>query len=737
MWRRLRFVIPGLLLLATLGVRVVDPWLLAELRAEVFDVFQHLKPRTYRPSPVRIIDLDNESLKRFGQWPWPRTEIANLIKSLNAMGAAAIAFDMVFAEPDRTSPAQVSRLLGDSPELAGIRGALTALPDHDQQLAQAIKAARVVTGFALTVDANGARPRVKRGFATAGDDPRQFLAAYRGAVTNLAQIEEAALGNGTYTVKAERGGVIRRLPLVLRLDNVLYPSLAAEALRVAQGASAYVIKSSGAHGIESFGQHTGISTIRVGAIPPIPTDPIGSVWLYDSGPVPDRVIPAWRILEGQIKPDAIRGMIVFIGSSAAGIQDVRASPLQPAVAGVQLHAQLLEQIIHHDYLRRSDLADGLELTFLLVVSGLLIILVRLVGAILCAILGGVMAAAVIGFSWYAFSASGLLFDPIYPSLASLLVYLSASFLGYLYAESERRQVRHAFSHYVSPVMVERLAADPSRLKLGGEMRDVSLLFCDVRNFTHISERLGAEELVRLLNEFLTPMTDIILRHEGTIDKYIGDCIMAFWNAPLDDPRHASHMCAAALAMQERLQVFNAEAAGGPLATRGILPLRMGIGLNAGTCCVGNVGSAQRFDYSVLGDAVNVASRLEGLTKSYGVGIIAGDAVRQRAADFAMLEIDVMRVRGKAEPTRIHALLGDPKLAQSPAFRDLAAAHERLLEAYRAADRHAAERLLADCRRLDSSGRLATVYDVYEQRIAASGTSAPSQAWADAPAEVAQ
>jgi adenylate cyclase len=734
MWRRLRFVIPGLLLLATLGIRVVDPWLLAELRAEVFDVFQHLKPRTYKPSPVRIIDLDNESLRRFGQWPWPRTEIANLVKRLNAMGAAAIAFDMVFAEPDRTSPAQVSRLLGDSPELAGIKGALAALPDHDQQLAQAIKAARVVTGFALTVDENEARPRVKRGFATAGDDPRQFLASYRGAVTNLTQIEEAALGNGTYTVKAERGGVIRRLPLVLRLDNVLYPSLAAEALRVAQGAAAYVIKSSGAHGIESFGQHTGISTIRVGAVP-IPTDPAGAVWLYDSGPVPDRVIPAWRILEGQIKPDAIRGMILFIGSSAAGIQDVRASPLQPAVAGFQLHAQLLEQILHHDYLRRSDLADGLELTFLLVVSGILIIVVRHVGAIRCAILGGLMVAAVIGFSWYAFSARGLLFDPIYPSLASLLVYLSASFFGYLYAEVERRRVRNAFSHYVSPVMVERLAADPSRLKLGGEMREVSILFCDIRNFTHISERLGAEELVRLLNEFLTPMTDIILRHEGTIDKYIGDCIMAFWNAPLDDPRHASHMCAAALAMRERLQAFNAEAAGGPLAAREVLPLRMGIGLNAGTCCVGNVGSAQRFDYSVLGDAVNVASRLEGLTKSYGVGIIAGDAIRQQATDFAMLEIDVMRVKGRAEPTRIHALLGDRELAQSPAFRDLAAAHERLLEAYRAADRYEAERRLADCRRLDPGGRLAKLYDVYEQRIAALETHAPARD--DAPARVAQ
>src|SRR5262249_44645282 len=274
-------------------------------------------------------DLDNESLKRFGQWPWPRTQIAELINRLNAMGAAAIAFDMVFAEPDRTSPAQVSGLLGDSPEVAGIKSALSELPDHDQQLARAIKAARVVIGFALTPDANETRPRIKRGFATAGDDPRQFLAAYRGAVANLTEIEEAAQGNGTYTVRAERGGVIRRLPLVLRLDNVLYPSLAAEALRVAQGASAYVIKSSGAHGIESFGQHTGISTIRVGAIP-IPTDPAGAVWLYDSGAVPGRVIPAWRILQGQIKPDALRGMIVLIGSSASGIQDVRASPLQSA-----------------------------------------------------------------------------------------------------------------------------------------------------------------------------------------------------------------------------------------------------------------------------------------------------------------------------------------------------------------------------------------------------------------------
>jgi adenylate cyclase len=716
-----------LLLIALIGTRVIDPPFLANLRAQVFDHFQQIKPRAYQASPVRVIDIDDETLKRYGQWPWPRTLVATLIVKLHNLGAASIAFDFVFAEPDRTSPAQVIPMWGDNPTVAKLKAEIDSLPDNDKVMAGTIRKTRVVTGFALLPWPGGGLPASKAGFATAGDDPRQFLPLYEGAVTNLAMFEEASKGNGSFSVAPERDGVIRRLPLLMKLGDKLYPSLAAEALRVAQGASTYIVSSSGAHGVESFGQSTGISSIKIGTFPVL-TDFAGRVWLYDSGKVAERVVPAWRVLETELKPELISGNIVFIGSSAAGLQDIRTSPLQSVVAGVQLHAQLLEQILHHDYLLRPDFAGGIELVFLFIVSGILIMLMRRLGAIRCAILGFVMVAVAIGFSWYAFDKLRLLFDPIYPSLAAGLVYVSASFLGYISTEVEKRRVRHAFSHYMAPAMVERLAAHPEQLKLGGETREVTVLFCDVRNFTGISERLDSEGLTHLINRFLTPMTNAVTAKQGFIDKYIGDCIMAFWNAPLDNPDHCAHACAATLAMRERLVALNADLAkeGPPLAE--IAPLKIGIGLNTGVCTVGNLGSEHRFNYSVLGDTVNVSSRFEGMTKTFGVDIIIGERTRELAPKFTVIELDLVRVRGRVAPTHIYGLLGDETLLADENMRLLLSSHGEMIAAYRRRDWRAARQHLTACRLYDVTERFAKLYKLYENRLAQFDQHPPAEDW---------
>ena len=265
----------------------------------------------------------------------------------------------------------------------------------------------------------------------------------------------------------------------------------------------------------------------------------------------------------------------------------------------------------------------------------------------------------IGVSWYAFDAFGWLVDPIYPAIALTAIYLAGTLFVFLRTERERNRVRHAFSHYMAPALVERLADDPSRLKLGGETRDMTLLFSDVRGFTTISEGLDAEELTRFLNSLFTPLSNIILDEQGTIDKFMGDAVMAFWNAPLDDSAHPSHACSAALRMMNEMESLNArwreeaEAKG-----RNFKPVRLGIGLNTGICCVGNLGSETRFDYSVIGDNVNVASRLEGQSKTYDVGTVVGESTTARAPDFAFLELDLLKVKGKTEATRIFALLGD-------------------------------------------------------------------------------
>ena len=290
-------------------------------------------------------------------------------------------------------------------------------------------------------------------------------------------------------------------------------------------------------------------------------------------------------------------------------------------------------------------------------------------------------------------------------------------------------MRGAFSRYMSPALVEHLAADPSLLQLGGEMRDMTLLFCDVRGFTTISEQFDAHGLTHFMNGFLTPMTDIILARQGTIDKYMGDCIMAFWNAPLDDTEHAAHACDSALSMNERLGPLNAELEiEAKAANRRHVPIKIGIGLNSGDVVVGNMGSDQRFDYSCLGDTVNLASRLEGQSKGYGVIVVIGENTRKRAADYACLELDLIKVKGKTEAVRIFTVVGRPDVAQSAAFKALAGEHDAMLAAYRAQDWAKAKQQIERCIPMSAPWEIEHYYEIFAERVAEYEQNSPSANW---------
>jgi len=326
---------------------------------------------------------------------------------------------------------------------------------------------------------------------------------------------------------------------------------------------------------------------------------------------------------------------------------------------------------------------------------------------------------------------------VYAAVAVIGVYTTGSLASFLRTERERREVRQAFGRYVSPAVVEQLAEHPEALRLGGETRELSLLFCDVRGFTTISEHLGPEELTSLVNRFLTPMTGVILEHDGTIDKYMGDCIMAFWNAPLEDADHARKACAAALDMERALVDLNAElatertAAGAERAApdvsaRGFPELRIGIGINTGPCCVGNFGSDQRFDYSVIGDEVNLASRLEGQSKTYGVTTVVGDGTARRLPEWWLLELDLLRVKGRSQAERVFALLGDAEAAATPEARALREANQAFLAAYRKGDFDAAAGLLSRCRELGPS--LEGVWSLHAGRLAAVRDAPPPAGW---------
>jgi adenylate cyclase len=713
--RLLYVLILGAVIAGALALRIWDPNPVAHLRAVVFDTYQQISPRKFDPSlPLRIVDIDEESLKRVGQWPWPRTVLAQLVRKLSDGGAAAIGFDMVFPEPDRMSPANALRFWPQSDALAGLREEVEKLPSNDQVLAEAIGQGPVVLGFIATPQ-GGSIPQSKAGFAHGGDDPRLFAPTYPGAAASLPELQDKASGTGSLNWLPEYDQIIRRVPMVVQVGDKLYPSFATDMLRLAQGASTYIVKSSGASSETSFGEKTGIVKIRIGDYE-VPTEADGQMLIRFTHQAKERYLPAWRVLNGEIGKEDVEGRLAIIGTSAAGLLDLRATPLEASVPGVELHAQAIEQILQGSFLQRPDFATPAELLYILVLGLLIAFLIYRMGATGSAVLGGIAVAAVIGVSWYAFAAFGWLVDPIYPAIALTAIYLTGTLFVFLRTERERNRVRHAFGHYMAPALVERLADDPSRLKLGGEIRDMTLLFSDVRGFTAISEGLDAEELTLFLNSLFTPLSKIILDEQGTIDKFMGDAVMAFWNAPLDDSEHASHACRAALRIMEQMPELNAHWRGEAEAKgRFFNPVKIGIGLNTGVCCVGNLGSETRFDYSVIGDNVNIASRLEGQSKTYDVVTIVGESTTARAPDFAFLELDLLKVKGKTEATRIFALLGDGEVKQSETFIELSARHGEFLQRYRIKDWDAAESLARDCERLNGAG-LDRLYALYRERI---------------------
>jgi adenylate cyclase len=586
---------------------------------------------------------------------------------LKRAGAAAIAFDFLISEKDR----------GDA----------TASADNtpDAAFARSMDDGAVVLGSFVSDVPNSASGSAKAGFVTAGDDAAKFLPPSPGILMPLPELAQHAAGIGFLNWRPDVDRVVRRVPLILNVNGALQPSLAMEALRVAQGASTYIVKSLNASGETAFGQSYGVVAIRNGDLM-IPTDPAGDVRVYFGQADPRRSIPAWKALDPATDLSDLRGKIVFFGASAALLSDIVATPLSPAMPGVEAHAQIVEQLLSGQTLRRPDWAPSAEWVATALICAALVATTWILGPYLAALVYAGVLAAIIAVSWFAFSRQGLLIEPTYPAFSAAAVYFTGVSTLYAVKRHQERAIRSAFGRFVSPAVVARLAEMPGALELGGLQRQLTLLFCDIRSFTTISEGLNASELTRFLNEYLTPMTDAILDREGTIDKYMGDAIMAFWNAPLDDPDHAAHAVESALEMRETLVALNeAWRSRAEADERPFKPVRFGIGLNSGECCVGNLGSLRRFDYSAIGDEVNVASRLEGACKIFEVDIIGSETVRAEAPDFAWLEIDSVLVKGKTRPVGLYALAGDSGVAASDEFAGLSRLHAAMLAAYRNRD----------------------------------------------------
>jgi adenylate cyclase len=712
------------LLLDLVLVRVWDPLPVEALRLRVFDLYQVMAPREAKERPVVIVDIDEDSLRSLGQWPWPRTVVADIVDRVTRAGAAAIAFDVVFSEPDRSSPALAAesfRGLDDE-----TRAKLKSLPSNDAVLAEAVARSRVILGQTAVQKPSAApegEPPPQTPFGVLGPTEAPPLVAFPGLLRNVPELERAAAGRGLFTIRPEPDGIVRRVPIVMRAGGQTVPSLTLEMLRVVSASPAILLKTD-AHGLQ-------MESVRLRGFE-IPTDGLGQLWIHFGRHDRARFVPAADVLAGRVDPDRFRQRLVLFGTSAVGLLDLKTTPTEPAMPGVEVHAQVLESMLSRTVLSAPFYGTLAEIALAALVGLAVIAFAPALGAWALFWIGGIMAALIAGVSWYYFARLNLLIDATYPLASSFLVYLTLVFTNYLRAHSERRQIRSAFGQYLSPVLVEELARSPEKLTLGGEERVMTVMFSDVRGFTTISEQYkdDPQGLTHLMNRLLTPLTNAIVGHKGTIDKYIGDAIMAFWNAPLDDPDQEANACAAALDMLAAIERLNAErraeaeAAGTPF-----LPMRVGIGINTGPCVVGNMGSDLHFNYSVLGDAVNLAARLESQTKSYGVSVLIGARTAAKVADeFAVLELDLLQVKGKTEPERIYTVLGRKDGALGACFAALAELNPQMLSHYRGRDWQQCLEVILRCREIGREAGLEEFYNLYVERVRRLIEAPPEPGW---------
>jgi adenylate cyclase len=710
------------LLIGFAVLRVWDPPPVQELRVRTFDMFQLIDPRAKAAQPVTIVDIDDKSLTKLGQWPWPRTAIADIISNLTNLGAVAIGFDVVFSEADRLNPDIVARQMRYLDEAT--RARLSELPTNDQILADAIGRSRVVLGETglphVLSELDKSLPFT--GVATLGEEgAERFLFEFPGLLRNVSVIEKAAAGRGLFSIKTERDGLIRRVPMIMRAQGNIMPSLSLEVLRVITGTPTLLVKT----------DKTGIRAIRLNGLE-IPTDENGQLWVHFARPDPSIYVSASDVLDGKVSPSQISGKLVLIGTSAGGLNDIKTTPVSSTMPGVEIHAQVIESVLSHGVVSQPNYALGVELIAAVVIGLLVIIFAPNLGPVRLVLVGAMFAAILVGVSWFFYVQRRYLIDFTYPLLSTTAIYLTLIFASFVREQQQRKQIRGQFAQYMSPVLVEQLAQAPERLVLGGEEREMTIMFSDVRGFTTISEtyKHDPQGLTALMNRFLTPLTNAILARKGYIDKYMGDAIMAFWNAPLDDREHEINACSAAIDMLEKIDEVNKEreqeaADGGHV----YIPLNVGIGLNTGIGVVGNMGSDLKFNYSVLGDSVNLASRLEGQSKEYGFPIIVGSKTALAAKDkFAILELDFIMVKGKTEPEVIYAIAGREDVMQSAHFQRLRNVTIEMLACYRSRDWQGTLDAIERGRKSEDADTLEKLFGLYEARIKEFQQNPPPEDW---------
>jgi len=652
-------VISAILLLT---LYVSNPGFIQTLQLKTFDyLITSLEPK--KSDEIVLVEFGEKSVQEYGQWPFDRRDIAATIERLRSAGAGAIVVPILFSEKDRAG--------------------------GDADLAKSIAAGGVV--ISQTPTAQRKTPdAVRRGFASIGDDPNSWVYFWNGAISPLRSFADVAEGVGVLAATPERDGVVRRLPMLVRIGDALYPSLVLETLRAVAGDPSYQIKTGQA----------GVEAVRIPQFPAISTDERGRIWTTWN--------TSFEHIEAtELVPEKVKDKIVVLGLTIEGVGGIIATPVGEKWAH-EIQANALQTVIDGTSISRLPESKLLEIILLVILLGTLLILVPRISVFWTVPVLVTFLFSIAGGSYYMFVNYLQLWDPSYIIFSCAAIFFHLTYNNFARENRLKLQIKKQFGTYLSPALVEKLQKNPELLRLGGETRELSIMFTDVRGFTTISEHYGSnvQGLTEIMNRYMTAMTKKILDNNGTLDKYIGDAQMAFWNAPLDDRDHAKHAVKTALEMLGDLDRFNAE-----IANEGIPAFGMGLGINTGSVVVGNMGSSQRFDYTCLGDSVNLASRLEGQSKPYHVKMIIGERTAELVQDqYSLAELDCIAVKGKTKGVKIYTIVNGTGIDKT-----YLKTHEDFIKYYRQQDWDQALKYIRVLRNA-FKGELNEYYEMMEERI---------------------
>ncbi len=708
-----------LMLLHVSGVLPLSP--VTKLELWSYDTRLNMTMPNSLDERIVIVDIDEKSLKQQGHWPWSRNKLAHLVDRLfDDYQVRVLGMDAVFAEPDLSSGLQGMQAMQREHfrQDQGLRAAIEKLSpslDYDQLFANSLKNRKVVLAYVFLQEGEtkvGTLPAPILPAADFKEQPVSLMQA-SGYTSNLANLQAQAYAAGHFNASPDQDGISRRLPMLVQYHDQVYEAFASAVARAAnEPAGARSTKP--ALAVDADAEELRIGKNRI----PVNND-MAALIPYRGAQGSFRYVSATDVMSNKVDQAMLKNKIVLLGTTAAGLMDLRATPMQNVYPGVEVHANMVAGILDGNIKQNPAYTQGIEFILLLLVGSLLALSLPNLSPTAATLLTALCLGLLLGLNWLAWQFGNLALP-----LAALLVTISALYFfnmayGFFFESRLKRQLGRLFGLYIPPELVDEMAQNPNSYSLASQSRHMTVLFTDVRDFTCIAEGMAPEQLSLLMNRFLSPMTEAIHHHRGTIDKYMGDAIMAFWGAPVADNQHATHAVQAALAMTDGLARLQDE-----FAAQGWPAIRIGIGLNSGDMVVGNMGSTFRMAYTVLGDAVNLGSRLEALTKYYAVSIIVSEDTKVLAPDFVYRELDRVRVKGREKPLAIYEVIGAKTEVGEPMLAGLQQ-YQTALAAYRNQAWPQAEALFKS---LAQAQPLCRLYIIYMERIAYFMANPPAADW---------